>query len=318
MFAAPPVIETEVFAELPPPLRLTGRKSKWVEFRKKGQPVDSAEEIHSYLEGPAFDSAGNLYCVDIPYARIFRISPSGEFSVVAEYNGEPNSIKIHRDGRIFVADRVHGIMIFDPESGKVTAHCDEVAGERFKGINDFVFGRNGDLYFTDQGNSGMNDPTGRVFRLRANGEIDLILDKVPGPNGIALNPNETLLYVNVTRMNNVWRIPLLPEGGIMQLGAKIGVFIQLSGSLSGPDGLAVDSQGSLAVCHSGLGTVWLFSKFGEPLYRIKSCRGIRTTNVAYGGNDMKTLFITESESGTILKATLPVAGLRLYSHRSDT
>jgi gluconolactonase len=210
---------------------------------------------------------------------------------------------------------MHGIMVLDRESGSVTAYCDEVAGERFKGINDFVFARNGDLYFTDQGNSSMNDPTGRVFRLRADGEIELLLDRVPGPNGIALNPNETLLYVNVTRMNNVWRIPLLPEGGIMPLGAKIGVFIQLSGSLSGPDGLTVDSEGSLAICHSGLGTVWLFSKYGEPLYRIKSCRGIRTTNVAYGGPDMKTLYITESESGTILKAELPVAGHPLYSHR---
>lgn len=315
MFAAPPVIETEVFAELPAALRVSNRASKWVEFRKKGQPVDKPETIHSYLEGPSFDRNGNLYCVDIPYARIFRISPKGEFSVVAEYEGEPNSLKIHKDGRMFIADRQHGVMLLDPASGKVTPFVDEVAGERFKGLNDFVFGKNGDLYFTDQGNSSMNDPSGRVFRLRAGGELELILDKVPGPNGIALNPSETLLYVNVTRMNNVWRIPLLPEGGIMHLGAKIGVFIQLSGSLSGPDGLAVDAEGNLAICHSGLGTVWLFSKLGEPLYRIKSCRGIRTTNVAYGGPEFKTLYITESESGSILKAAMPFAGHPLYSHR---
>lgn len=315
MFAAPPVIETEVFAELPGSLRVSNRKSKWVEFRKKGQPVDKPETIHSYLEGPSFDRDGNLYCVDIPYARIFRVSPRGGFSVVAEYEGEPNSLKIHKDGRMFIADRQHGIMLLDPVSGKVTPYVDEAAGERFKGINDFVFGGNGDLYFTDQGNSSMNDPSGRVFRLRADGELELILDKVPGPNGIALSPSENLLYVNVTRMNNVWRIPLLPEGGIMRLGAKIGVFIQLSGSLSGPDGLAVDSEGSLAICHSGLGTVWLFSKYGEPLYRIKSCRGIRTTNLAYGGKDFRTLYITESETGTILKTSMPVAGHPLYSHR---
>jgi gluconolactonase len=315
MYAAPPVIETEVFAELPASLRISNKKSKWVEFRKKGQPVDKPETIHSYLEGPAFDRAGNLYCVDIPYARIFRISPQGAFSVIAEYEGEPNSLKIHRDGRMFVADRMHGIMLLDPASGKVTALVDEAAGERFKGLNDLIFGKNGDLYFTDQGNSSMNDPTGRVFRLRADGELELILQGVPGPNGIALNPAETMLYVNVTRMNNVWRIPLLPEGGIMQLGAKIGVFIQLSGSLSGPDGLGVDAEGNLAICHSGLGTVWLFSKLGEPLYRIKSCRGIRTTNLAYGGPDFRTLYITESESGTILKAAMPVPGHPLYSHR---
>jgi gluconolactonase len=309
------VIETEVFAELPPALRLSDRKSKWVEFRKKGQPVDKPETIHSYLEGPSFDRAGNLYCVDIPYARIFKVTPQGEFSVVAEYGGEPNSLKIHRDGRFFIADRQHGVMLLDPRTGRVTPFVDEVAGERFKGINDMVFAKNGDLYVTDQGNSSMNDPTGRVFRIRPDGEIELILDKVPGPNGIALNPAENLLFVNVTRMNNVWRIPLLAEGGIMPIGAKIGVFIQLSGSLSGPDGLAVDAEGSLAVCHSGLGTVWLFSKFGEPLYRIKSCRGIRTTNVAYGGPELKTLYITESESGCILKATLPVAGHPMFGQR---
>jgi gluconolactonase len=316
MFAAPPVIETEVFAELPASLRISGRKSKWVEFRKKGQPVDKPETIHSYLEGPSFDREGNFYCVDIPYARIFRVSQKGEFTVVAEYEGEPNSLKIHQDGRIFVADRLHGILLLDLVSGTMTPVVEEVAGEGFKGINDFVFGRNGDIYFTDQGNSSMNDPSGRVFRWRAkDGELELILDKVPGPNGIALNPSETLLFVNVTRMNNVWRIPLLPEGGIMTLGAKIGIFIQLTGSLSGPDGLAVDSDGGLAVCHSGLGSVWLFSKLGEPVYRIRSCRGIRTTNCAFGGPDFKTLYITESESGSILRARLPVAGHPLYSHR---
>lgn len=316
MFAAPPVVQTEIFAQLPAALRLDGKPSKWVEYRRKGQPVDKPEVIHSYLEGPAFDRDGNLWCVDIPYARIFRVSPDGAFSVAAEYDGEPNSLKIHRDGRIFVADRLHGILLLDPKSGKLTPVIDDYAGEGFKGINDFIIAKNGDIYFTDQGNSSMNDPTGRVLRLRAaDGGLEMVLDRVPGPNGIALNPSETLLFVNVTRMNNVWRIPLLAEGGIMQIGAKIGIFIQLSGSLSGPDGLAVDETGGLLVCHSGLGTVWHLDKYGEPIARIKSCAGIRTTNCAFGGPDMKSLYITESESGCILRARLSVAGHKLYSHR---
>lgn len=316
MFAAPPVIETEVFAELPASLRLAGKPSKWVEYRKKGQPVDKPEVIHSYLEGPSFDRDGNLWCVDIPYARIFKVSPKGEFSVAAEFEGEPNSLRIHKDGRIFVADRLHGILLLDAHTGKLTPVIEDYAGEGFKGINDFVIANNGDIYFTDQGNSSMNDPTGRVLRLRASdGELEMVLDKVPGPNGIALNPSETLLFVNVTRMNNVWRIPLLADGGIMQIGAKIGIFIQLSGSLSGPDGVAVDADGGLVVCHSGLGTVWHFDKYGEPKHRIKSCKGIRTTNCAFGGPDFKSLYITESESGCILRANLPVAGLKPFSLR---
>jgi len=119
------------------------------------------------------------------------------------------------------------------------------------------------------------------------------------------------LYLDTRRRANaVWRLPLLGSGEV----TKAGVFLQLSGGLGGPDGLAIDSEGNLAIAHAGFGTVWLFSRIGEPIYRIKSCTGIRTTNLAYGGADRKTLFITESDTGTILTAKMPVAGNLMYSH----
>lgn len=77
---------------------------------------------------------------------------------------------------------------------------------------------------------------------------DCLLDNVPSPNGIALDPAETTLYVAVTRANAVWRVPLMADGTV----AKVGNFIQLSGG-GGPDGLAVDSEGNLAVAHIVLG-----------------------------------------------------------------
>jgi gluconolactonase len=87
----------------------------------------------------------------------------------------------------------------------------------------------------------------------------------------------------------------------------------LSGGV-GPDGLAVDADGNLAVAHVGLGSVWLFSALGEPMLRVRSCEGLHTTNVAYGGVDGCTLFITESASGNILMARMPVAGRPMFSH----
>jgi gluconolactonase len=66
--------------------------------------------------------------------------------------------------------------------------------------------------------------------------------------------------------------------------------------------------------HAGFGTVWVFSPLGEPLARIRSCAGIRTTNVAFGGPDNKSLFITEAEHGVILRARLGFAGRPMYSH----
>jgi gluconolactonase len=305
MYAAPEVIQTEVFARLPDKFRRKDPDNPWAIVNRRGLPADS------FIEGPSFDRNGNLYIVDIPYGRVFRISPAGEFTLVAEYDGEPNGLKIARDGRIFITDYRHGLMTLEPGSGKVTGVLDRRWSERFKGVNDLVFAGNGDIYFTDQGQTGMHDPTGRVYRLRVDGTLDLIVGNVPSPNGLVLNGSEHILYVAATRGNAIWRIPLMPDG----TASKVGIFIQLSGSLGGPDGLAMDEQDNLAIAHAGLGTVWIFSRLGEPLYRVRSCQGLATTNVAYGGPDNRHLYITESETGSILVARLPVAGRPMASHR---
>ena len=304
MFAAPPVIETTVFARVPPSLSRAGGKSHWVDIQQGGAPTPS------FLEGPSFDRDGNLWVTDIPWGRLFKITPDGTLSVALEYDGEPNGLKFHRDGRAFIADHKHGIMVFDPKTGRIERFLDRGVVERFKGVNDLVFAANGDLYFTDQGMTGLQDPSGRVFRRRADGQLDCLLDGIPSPNGLALNQAETTLFVCVTRNNAVWRVPLLAGGGT----AKVGIFIQMSGGV-GPDGMAMDEEDNLAVCHVGFGTVWLFSRLGEPLYRIKSCAGLATTNCAYGGRDRRSLFITESATGSVLRAELAVPGRALYSHR---
>ncbi|SMF69119.1 gluconolactonase [Tistlia consotensis] len=303
MFAPPPVVRTEVFATLPEAYRNPPKRSEWLEGQPGGNPT------HSLLEGPSFDRAGNLYLVDIPFGRVFRLSPAGDWSLIADYDGEPNGLKIHRDGRILIADYKNGIVELDPQSGSVTPVLQRVQLERLKAVNDLVFASNGDLYFTDQGLTGLHDPTGRVFCLRADGRVDCLLDNVPSPNGIALSPDESHLYVAVTRANAVWRVPLMPHGRV----AKVHNFIQLSGG-GGPDGLAVDAEGGLIVCHIGLGVVWRFTARGEPSLRIESCAGLHNTNVAFGGPERRHLFITESESGSILRAELEVPGLRLFSH----
>lgn len=302
MYAAPPAIQAEVFARLPDIFRKPEGTSEWHRYQPGNQPP------HSLLEGPSFDAQGRLYCVDVPWGRVFRVDTQGGFELIAEYDGEPNGLKIHRDGRIFIADYARGIMQLDPETGKVTPVLERVHLERLKAVNDLVFASNGDLYFTDQGLTGWHDQTGRVFRRRADGRVDCLLDNIPSPNGLVLDPSESVLYVAVTRANAIWRVPLTREGNV----TKVGTFIQMSGG-GGPDGLAIDEDGNLAVAHVGLGAVWLFSNRGEPLLRINSPLGALTTNVAFGGPDRKTLYITESESGSILRAPMPTAGRVMYS-----
>src|ERR1700739_2817407 len=124
-----------------------------------------------FLGGPSFRRAGNLYVVNIPYGQVLRVSREGDFTVVAEWDGEPNGLKIHRDGRIFIADHKQGLMLLDPANGKVEPFFDRPRRERFKGLNDLIFAKNGDLYFTDQGEADLRDPTGRLYRLRTDGTL---------------------------------------------------------------------------------------------------------------------------------------------------
>lgn len=289
------------FTSLPDALR-DPRRCEWADANKRG------EAVHSFLEGPCFDAAGNLWCTDIPFGRIFRIAPSGDWTKIAEYDGWPNGMKIARDGRVFVTDARHGIMIIDPARGAVTPFLRGYRAEGFKGVNDLTFAANGDLYFTDQGQTGMQDPTGRVFRVKASGEIDVLCDTIPSPNGLVLDLAERVLFVAVTRANAIWRVPLFERG----ISAKVGSFIQLSGG-GGPDGIALDEDGGLVVAHLGLG-VWRFDRLGLPTHFIGE-PGAFVTNMAFGGPDRRTLYMTESETATILTARMPFPGKSMASQR---
>lgn len=302
-FPPPRRIGTTVFARLPDSHRRP-RRTAWADANRAGKEIDS------FLEGPAFDRRGRLYVTDIPFGRVFRVSPDGEWEQVAEYDGWPNGLKIHRDGRLFITDYKRGIMLLDPDTGVVTPFLETALSEGFKGVNDLVFSAVGDIFFTDQGQTGLQDPTGRVYRYSAAGVLSRLIDTVPSPNGIVLDAEGKVLLVGVTRANQVWRLPLHPSG----VTTKAGVFAHLHGGPSGPDGLAMDQEGCLLVAHPGLGSVWRLSPFAEPLDRVVSCAGRSTTNLAFGGPEGRSLFVTESETGSILRAELPAPGQILYSH----
>jgi gluconolactonase len=301
MYAPPPRLSYEVFASVPEALRVGGRTSRWLEINHGGR------QMHSFLEGPAFDRAGNLYVVDVAWGRIFRISPAGEFTVAAACDGAPCGLAIPRDGRIFIADRLRGIFCLDPATGALAEVLTSVDGRPFLGINDLTFALNGDLYFTDQGLTGLHDPRGRLYRLRPDGTLQVVVDNIPSPNGLALAPDQQSLLLAVTRDNAVWRVPLDADGTAF----KVGVYLRLNGG-AGPDGLAMAADGSVAVAHVGNGTVWLFDARGEPVGRLDT-DGRFSSNVAFapGGQD---LYVTEAETGRVLRCATGRAGLTLYAH----
>jgi len=187
-FPVPETIPSRVFTRLPDELRRP-KRTLWADYNKGGAAADS------FLEGPSFDRHGNLYVTDIPHGRIFRIDRAGSWTLVAEYDGWPNGLKIAGDGRIFITDYKLGLMQLDPAGGRVAPFYTHVRSESFKGVNDLVIAANGDIYFTDQGQTGLQDPSGRVYRLTRDGRLERLIDTCPSPNGIALDPTESWLYV---------------------------------------------------------------------------------------------------------------------------
>ena len=289
----PRLIGTQVFSAMPETFRRKSVRTDWADANRPGQPTDA------FIEGPSFDSGGNLYIVDIPFGRIFRISPDGQWTLVVEYDGWPNGLKIGPDGRILVADYMHGLMELDAKAGQMRPVLTARNSESFRGCNDLHIASNGDIYFTDQGQTGLHDPTGRVYRLSPTGRLDCLIDTGISPNGLVLDPGETVLFVAMTRDNAVWRMPLMKDGSV----AKVGRFASTFGT-SGPDGMTMDTSGRLFVAHASLGHVFVFAPNGELIARIKSCAGPSCTNVAIGGNNRDRLYITESVTGTVLVADI--------------
>jgi gluconolactonase len=299
MFSPPPLLELRQIARLPEHLHVSGRISGRYGSRKY------------YLEGPAVARDGTLFFTDVPGGRILRLNADHSIEIFVEYGGEPNGMKIHKDGRIFVADNKLGILCIDPATKQISVICDRVANERLRGPNDLIFADNGDLYFTDQGNSDITRPTGRVILVRAGGKAEIVLSGIPSPNGIVLSLDQAWLYVAVTRTNQVWRAQILPDGRV----DRTGTYIQLSGG-GGPDGMAVDSKNNLLVAHSSFGAIWVFDPKGEPIYRANTCTGgLGISNMSFGGPEHRTLYVTESVTGSILSLEMPHPGQRLLSHQ---
>ncbi len=293
----PRAVEAVLFTALPDRLHYRGEPTDWVRTTRPGQ------RLHSFLEAPCFDAAGNLWLADVPYGRLFRIDPAGNWTIGYEYPGEPHGLARLGDGRLALTDYRLGLLAFDPVGRSHTMLCDRINTEAFRGLSDITTAPNGDLWFTDPGRSSLSDPTGRLFRLRAGqARPELVLANIPYPNGVAVSPDGVFVYVAATRANAVWRLladapdPAYP---------MVGVHLHLSGGL-GPDGMAVDAGGRLAVAQSQIGRAWLYDRYGDALCRVHVPGGTWTTAVAFSP-DGRWLIIVEAQEGALYRLELDAA-----------
>ena len=301
-FQAIKKIEVRRFASLPAKFRKK-RRTAWSDPNRQGAPVDS------FLEGPSFDRQGNLVASTSRSGRIFKIDPKGEWELVAQYDGWPNGLKFHKDGRAWIADYKRGLLRAEPEDRRIEPSLETAFSEGFKGLNDLHFADNGDLYFTDQGQSGIADPSGRVYRLQGERRA-----AAPGDERAFAERHhaEHEEYAGLRR-DHALAADLAPaaDGGRHAVEDRrrdpaLGRPRRARRHRDGRRGRPASS--AISASASGASTPTACRRIS----RMRASDHRLMTNIAFRG---KTLYITDSMNGEILTADMPVAGKKMFSRR---
>ena len=259
-------------------------------------------------EGPAFDHHGALFFVSSLPGAIVRVGPDGAAAEWANTGGIPAALAFDPDGVLYVTDSGpsrHGVLTVTPD-GTIATLVDAYDGEPFNGCNDLVFAADGTLYFSDPWQTSLENPVGGFYRRFADGRLERLDHGLAFPNGVALAPNGSALFLAETFTNRIYRYPLAPDGAV---GSRE-LFAQLDGGL-GPDGMAFDADGTLYVAHYGAGRIDLIDPSGH-VVDVLPVPGAEPTNLAFGGPDRRTLVVSENATRSVYRAEVVVPGHPLY------
>jgi gluconolactonase len=246
-------------------------------------------------EGPLWWAEGRyLLFNDIHTARRLKYTPGQQGATVAmEKTNEANGITRDLQGRLVSAEHLTRRVTRHEPDGSVTVIANSFQGKRLLRPNDVIVKSDGTIYFTDPGGNAAPEQwdvtLSGVYRVSADlGSMSLIIDDMVRPNGLALSPDESILYVADSRRRHVRAYDMLPNGTIAKETSR--VFVDLNGAEPGvPDGIKVDTAGNMY--SGGTGGLFIIDPKGRKLGRIVHGQPA-TTNVAFGGDDWKTIYFT--------------------------
>jgi len=274
-----------------------------------------------FLEGPAFDRAGNLFVSSIFDNRILKITPDKKVATVFKQDGLlPDGIAIHRDGRLFLACLSGKVVAINPDGSNMTEIKVKHKGSP-KSANDLVFDSKGNLYVTDFiGTAG--DPRGGVYWYSADFKtIKPVFQNLASANGVALFPGGNVLWVSETGKNALHRLQLLEDGVSIVPVAGSGIPYRFVGSPGGCDSMALDSKGNVYQAIIFQGRLLILSNGGIPVAQVlipgrDEGKLLRTTNVAFKpGTDQVYVTVSGEGGAWIYRFTGLAKGLTLFSHQ---
>ena len=241
-------------------------------------------------EGPAVDKDGNLYAVNFNReGTIGKISSAGEGSIFMELpNGSVgNGIRFSSKGDMFIADYTnHNVLKVDMSTKQLSVFAHEASMSQ---PNDLAIDSKDRIYASDPN---WKEGTGRIWRFDLDGKATLLEDKMGTTNGIEVSPDDKTLYVNESVQRKVWAYDLTSAGEIRNKRLLI-EFPDF-----GMDGMRCDVEGNLYIARYGKGTIAKISPSGKLLQEI-TLIGKNSSNIAFGGKDGRTAFVTLQDEGNI-------------------
>jgi len=287
-----------------------------------------------FPEGPIAMADGSVLVVEIRRGTLTRVRPDGRHEIVANLGGGPNGAAVGPDGAIYVCNngapwewtpgelhlpagpranyRGGSIQRVDLASGRFTTLYEECDGKPLNSPNDIVFDRTGGFWFTCLGYSdGENRRLGAVYYARPDGSrIVRWRHELYSPNGIGLSPDERRLYMADCMVGRLYEFEL-PEPGVMAPATSMApgrVVCNLPG-YQWLDSLAVEAEGRICVATLWNGGVTIFEPSGA--YEHVPFPDPVTTNICFGGADMRDAWVTCSSTGHLYKLRWPRPGLKL-------
>lgn len=291
-----------------------------------------------FPEGPIAMPDGSILLVEIRRGTLSRVTPDGKITVVADCGGGPNGAAIGPDGACYVCNNggfewhdMGGIVVpgnqpadysggriqrVDLTTGAVTDLYTSCDGHPLRGPNDLVFDREGGFWFTDHGKMRTRDRdrTGLYYARIDGSSITEAVFPLDAPNGIGLSPDGAKLYAAETFTGRVWSWDVLAPGTLAQaMGFGPGGGSLLCG-LPGfqlLDSLAVDGAGNVCVATLVNGGITTIAPSGDIIDFLATGDPL-TTNICFGGPDLRTAYITCSGTGRLVAVDWPRPGLRLH------
>ena len=256
-----------------------------------GAKVEKLADGFQFVEGPAWNQRGFWVFSDIPANSLWKITPAGKKQLIRNPSGNSNGNAYDRSGALISMEHSGRRVSRKNERGTFDTLVARFEGKRLNSPNDLAIKSDGSIYFTDPtygtGKAQLELDFRGVYRLFPDGRLEL-LDKIwTQPNGICFSPDETVLYVGDSQAGDIFRFDVDKNGAVSNktLLAKIP-------KPGDPDGMKCDAAGNLLV--TGPGGIWVFAPRGGLLGLIPTPQS--PANIAFGGADGKTLFITARDS----------------------